>query len=219
VAPAPVPYRPPVTPLAPDRYQITFTAGAETRANLEFAQDLLRPALANGDVAAIMDRALKALIVDLVKNKFAIGRKPRKSRGPAPDSRAIPAGVKRIVYIRDRGRCAFLGTNGVRCGERAFVEFHHHGRPWAVGGESTPENVQLRCRSHNQQEADRFFGPREPDVVCEARAPYGRPVVNKTGPGTGWVSETTGKERDGGQAFKCSRHGPARPVGRIGSIL
>ncbi len=34
--------RPPVLPLAPDRYQVTFTASAETRETLELAQDLLR---------------------------------------------------------------------------------------------------------------------------------------------------------------------------------
>jgi hypothetical protein len=63
VLPAPVPSspfrpRPLVTPLAPERYQITFTVGAETREKLLLARDLLRHTIPNGDPAAIVDRAL-----------------------------------------------------------------------------------------------------------------------------------------------------------------
>ena len=46
---------------------------------------------------------------------------------------------------------------GHRCGERAFVEFHHV-RPYGVGGEASVENIELRCRAHNQYEADLFYG-------------------------------------------------------------
>jgi len=56
------------------------------------------------------------------------------------------------------GRCAFVGTDGHRCGERAFLEFHHV-QPHAVGGEPTVENVQLRCRRHNAHEARAYFEP------------------------------------------------------------
>jgi hypothetical protein len=43
--------RPVVTPLALDRYQITFTASAETREKLQLAQDLLRHTIPSGDMA------------------------------------------------------------------------------------------------------------------------------------------------------------------------
>jgi len=36
------------------------------------------------------------------------------------------------------------------------AEFHHL-VPFAVGGATTIENLQLRCRSHNAHEADVFF--------------------------------------------------------------
>jgi 5-methylcytosine-specific restriction endonuclease McrA len=74
----------------------------------------------------------------------------------AAGSRHVPAEVKRAVWLRDLGRCAFVGTDGRRCNERGFVEFHHV-RPYAAGGEATVENIQLRCRRHNGYEARVFF--------------------------------------------------------------
>ncbi|PYQ54394.1 MAG: hypothetical protein DMF78_06080 [Acidobacteria bacterium] len=83
---------------------------------------------------------------------------PRSSRGQAAGSRNIPAAVRRAVWSRDGGRCAFVSLCGRRCGERRFVEFHHviaH----SAGGRPTVENIQLRCRAHNGHEVDLFFGP------------------------------------------------------------
>jgi 5-methylcytosine-specific restriction endonuclease McrA len=37
------------------------------------------------------------------------------------------------------------------------LEFHHV-VPFADGGKATVENIELRCRSHNQYEAERWFG-------------------------------------------------------------
>jgi 5-methylcytosine-specific restriction endonuclease McrA len=65
--------------------------------------------------------------------------------------------VKRDVWARDAGQCAFVGTNG-RCAERGFLEFHH-AVPFAAGGSATTDNIQLRCRAHNSYEAELFFGP------------------------------------------------------------
>ena len=70
--------------------------------------------------------------------------------------RRIPAAVRRAVWHRDEGRCAFVGRTG-RCSETAFLEFHYVA-PYAAGGAATADNVQLRCRAHNQYEARRFFG-------------------------------------------------------------
>ena len=45
---------------------------------------------------------------------------------------------------------------GRRCSATSFLEFHHV-RPYAVGGEATAENIELRCRTHNAYEADLFY--------------------------------------------------------------
>ena len=59
------------------------------------------------------------------------------------------------MWRRDDGRCAFVGRSG-RCRETGFLEFHHV-EPYAAGGSMTVENIQLRCRAHNQYEARLFF--------------------------------------------------------------
>jgi len=160
ISPAPV-RRAAVTPLASDRYEIRFTASAGTCEKLRLAQDLLRHTVPTGDTAEVIDRALTALLEDLARKKFAATGRPRASRGTAAGSRHVPAKVKRAVWLRDGGRCAFAGTTGRRCTARGFLEFHHV-RPFAVGGEATVENIQLRCRAHNAYEADLYYGPNRP---------------------------------------------------------
>jgi hypothetical protein len=155
------PRRPVVSPLASDRYQIRFTASAQTCEKLRLAQDLLRHAVPDGDTAAIFDRALTVLLEDLAKKKLAATDRPGASRGQSDSSRHVPGSVKRAVWLRDGGRCAFLGRGGRRCLERGFLEFHHV-KPFAAGGPPTVENIQLRCRAHNAYEAELYFGPREP---------------------------------------------------------
>jgi len=145
-------------PLAPDRYEIRFTAGAGTCAKLRQARDLLRHAVPGGETAEIVDRALSLLVEHLMKARFAAVRRPRSGRAPAPDARPVGASVKRQVYERDGGRCAFVGSRGRRCDARTLLEYHHV-RPWAAAGPGTVENVQLRCRAHNQHEARAYFGP------------------------------------------------------------
>jgi len=146
-----------VTPLAPDRYKVQVTIGGDTLEKLRLAKDLLRHALPSGDEAAILDRALTALLADLAQKKFAATERPRPSGGALPGSRHVPAEVKRTVWLRDLGRCAFVGATGHRCMERGFLEFHHIA-PYALGGEATAANIQLRCRSHNAYEARLYFG-------------------------------------------------------------
>ena len=146
-----------VTPLAPERYKLQVTLARETHEKLRRAQALARHTLPDGDVGSILDRALTLLIDDLERRRFARVASPR----PSPDEstasgRHIPAAVRRAVWQRDEGRCAFVGRAG-RCRETAFLEFHHVA-PYATGGAATADNIQLRCRAHNQYEARLFFG-------------------------------------------------------------
>jgi hypothetical protein len=173
----PAPSPPPVKPLSPDRYRVTFTANAETCEMLERAKELLWHAVPSGDTAEIMRRALQALLDDLARKKCAATKRPRLGGRPAEEgSRHIPAEVKRAVWIRDGGRCVFVGSTGVRCEERSGVEFHHL-EAHAKGGPPTVENIQLRCWAHNAYEADLEFGQRRPGgewAVSESRGRYGQ---------------------------------------------
>src|SRR5207237_1288706 len=134
-------------PLAPERYRVQITISRETHDKLRRAQDLLRHAIPDGDPAAVFDRALTALLTQLEKSKYAATTRPHTSQQRRKRSRHIPAALRRAVWERDRGRCAFVGTHG-RCEERGFLEFHHV-IPYAAGGEAVVENIQLRCRAHN----------------------------------------------------------------------
>lgn len=164
MAPVQRPLRTPpaaVVSLAPDRYRVQFTASAETCDKLRLAQDLLRHQIPDGDPAKIFDRALTVLLDNLARQKLAATGRPRGGRGTAPGSRHVPADVKRAVWTRDLGQCAFVASNGRRCAARGFLEFHHV-TPHAAGGVPTVANIQLRCRAHNDYEAELYFGPREP---------------------------------------------------------
>jgi hypothetical protein len=159
---SPRPAQPPrpavVAPLAPDRYEFRFTASAATREKFRYAQDLLRHALPTGDPAAIFDRALTDLIANLERRRFAATEKPRPSPTTGDSDRLVSAEVRRTVWRRDGGRCAFVAADGRRCEARSLLEFHHL-RPHAASGPATVENISLRCAAHNRHEADVYFGP------------------------------------------------------------
>ena len=149
----------PVAPLAPERYRMQLTVSRETHDKFRRAQALLRHAIPSGDAAEIFDRAITLLLQDLERTRFADTAKPRMPSRPHAEnkrSRHIPAAVRREVWRRDEGRCAFVGRQG-RCRETAFLEFHHV-EPYAGGGEATVANIQLRCHAHNSYEAKLFFG-------------------------------------------------------------
>jgi hypothetical protein len=158
-----VPAAPPapavVAPLSPDRYKLQLTIGGNTLEKLRLAKDMLSHAVHGGDDEIVLDQALGALLVDLAKRKFAQTDQPRPSRATRPGSRHVPAAVKRAVWVRDLGRCAFVGTGGHRCDERRFVEFHHVD-PYALGGEASVDQIQLLCRRHNDYEGRLYFGRR-----------------------------------------------------------
>jgi hypothetical protein len=153
VPPAP---RPRVTPLAPERYAIQVTVSKATHDKLRQAQALLSHAVPSGDVAEVLDRALDVLISQLEKRKFGATDRPRHARA-SRDPRHISAHVRRAVRARDGDQCTYVDNHGKRCKERKFLEFDHD-ETVARGGEATISNIRLRCRAHNQYEAERTFG-------------------------------------------------------------
>lgn len=112
--------------------------------------------------------ALSALIDQLEKQKYAATSRPRELRAGAPGALHIPAAVRREVWSRDGGSCAFVGARG-RCTERGFLEFHHL-VPFAAGGGPDASNIELRCRAHNLYEAKLFFGA---EMVRESHGLWG----------------------------------------------
>ena len=145
---------PVVKPIAAQRFSLQVTLDGETHAKLRRAQDLLSHA--TRDIAEVIHRALVVLIEELEKRKFGKTDHPRGQR-PSARARNIPAHVKRAVYQRDAGRCAFVALDGTRCKETQGLEFDHI-VPIARGGRATAENTRLLCRPHNQHMAEEIFG-------------------------------------------------------------
>ena len=98
--------------------------------------------------------------------KFADTRKPRRSPARDPRARDASAAVKRAVWVRDLGRCGYIGPSGHRCNERRFVEFRLD--PHALGGEASLDKIELRCRRHNDYEGRLYFGKRRRDETRAA---------------------------------------------------
>ena len=153
--PPPTPPRA-IVPLSAAHYRLQVTLTHETHDKLRRAQDLLRHAVPSGDIGVVLDRALTLLVAELERRRCAATSAPRRSSRSSAGGRHIPSVVRRTVWKRDAGRCAFVGTSG-RCTETAWLEFHHV-HPYADGGRPSVENIQLRCRAHNQYEAELWFG-------------------------------------------------------------
>jgi 5-methylcytosine-specific restriction endonuclease McrA len=79
---------------------------------------------------------------------------------PVKSRSSIPTGIRRAVWARDGGRCAFSGPDGTRCLSRRALEIDHR-KPRAQGGRDTIENLRLLCRPHNDAERRRLLGEGE----------------------------------------------------------
>jgi hypothetical protein len=63
---------------------VHFTADGEFRQLLERVRGLAGHRLPNGDLMTLLKRGLEAYERELTKERFAVGRKPRRSRGVVP---------------------------------------------------------------------------------------------------------------------------------------
>jgi hypothetical protein len=172
-------------PLGTGRYAIRFVVEDQVYGQLEELRALMRHSIPDGDLGNILTQAIGVLLDRVRKQKFGIGiksanthtnttnksaaaaaagspgvgpRRPDKRMRSESPSRHIPVSIRRAVWARDGGRCRFLSRSGKFCGARDCLEFHH-GVPWARRREHSIENIELRCRAHNQYEAIADFGP------------------------------------------------------------
>jgi len=108
------------------------------------------------------------------------GEEPCPAEAPTEvASRHIPDAIKRAVYERDGGRCAFMDDQGRRCTATGAVEFDHidgFARTWT----HSVEGIRLLCRAHNQHAADQMYGR---EFMEQARAGNEAP---STPPGESW---------------------------------
>ena len=145
-----------MTPLDNDRVALQVTVSRATQQKLQRAKELLGFEVAGNDTAAVLERALDALIATLEKKRFGRHTNHRASQMQS-DPRHIPSAVREEVAARDGEQCTFVSDDGHRCESRHALEFDHV-VPLAKGGVTRAYNLRLLCPAHNQYEADRILG-------------------------------------------------------------
>lgn len=110
----------------------------ETIAKIEKLKALLAN---NLNLEEVIDFAVEEAIKTVEKTKFK-QTIPRKSPSPAVVGRVVPASIKREIYVRDK-KC-------VNCGSTHRLNYDHR-IPYALGGETSKENIRLLCFNCNQR--------------------------------------------------------------------
>src|SRR5437879_2640363 len=86
--------------------------------------------------------------LSLERRRYGSPKRASQSASSPANAKYIPAAVRREVYEREGGSCAYVGEGDRRCCSTLRLEYQHI-VPVARGGESTPKNLTLFCRAHN----------------------------------------------------------------------
>ncbi|MEK7790755.1 MAG: HNH endonuclease signature motif containing protein, partial [Deltaproteobacteria bacterium] len=154
------------------RVKIEFCADEGLAGKIERAKEILRHKFPEGKFEDIFNQALEDMLekrdpmrkVERLEkrkseNGLRCGSEPEKSEKFL--SRYIPQEIKRKVWERDGGQCAYESPNGKRCNEKGFLQLDHV-EPFALGGKSTEENLRILCAQHNRWRAQTTFGSQWP---------------------------------------------------------
>jgi hypothetical protein len=173
----PVPDRPKVRPLDTERARINMTVSRRLLEKLATARDALSHSHPGASEETILEVGLDLIIARYLKRR-GIGAKPRKparapkapaaavetASGVAPPpppptrrSRYVRAEVRRAVWERDGGRCAYPLENGGVCGSTYQLELDHI-KGFALGAGNTAEELRLACRPHQDVHARALYG-------------------------------------------------------------
>jgi hypothetical protein len=162
-----------VEPLTADHRRLHVTVSRRLLKKLDAARDGLSHAIPGATTEQVIEAALDLLLEKQARARGLVKR-PRTSiqapplelplQEPPPPRRdgpreTIPAAVRRAVWERDGGRCAWPLDAGGCCGSTHRLELDHV-VPWSLGGESSVANLRVACSHHNRLAARRAFGER-----------------------------------------------------------
>ena len=156
------------------RVKIELSASESLAKKIQRAKELLRHKYPEGKLEDILNEALELLLnkkdpqrkiqkKELAKEEVSQkeSQTSLKMSSSLSDTgiktRYVPEKIKQDIYKRDEGKCSYISPNGKPCGERNFLELDHV-QPWALGGKSSEDNLQLLCRTHNQWRSEKTFG-------------------------------------------------------------
>ena len=171
------------------QWSLRVTVDRALRDDLETLAALLSHKVRKSDLAAVLHEAIRCGLEKHGKRKGAVkpARKAAPRATPPKNPATITAEVRRQVWERDQGRCAWTSPDGKRCNSRWQVEVDHVDAA-ARGGKATLDRLRLLCRLHNHLHAEEVYGrehmrkyrkgesttssdsPRSPPMVREAVA-------------------------------------------------
>jgi hypothetical protein len=123
--------------------QVQFVANEEQMALFEKARGLLAHSSPNMSWAELFQKVTEIALQKIDPQRSV--SPPRKLQDPR--KRNANVGLRRELWKRDNGKCQ-------KCGSQHALEIDHV-IPWALGGETSEENLRLLCRSCNQRRAMR----------------------------------------------------------------
>jgi 5-methylcytosine-specific restriction endonuclease McrA len=155
----PVPIRPAkLEPISETQHVLRVTVPQAFVDDLEAVRDALSHIVPDRKLEKVLHECIRRTLDQHARRRTGsektTGKTDRKAK---PRGRYLPVEVRRQVWQRDEGRCAFVSADGRRCGATYKLEFLHI-HPFAKGGAATVENIAVRCAMHNGFHAAMDFG-------------------------------------------------------------
>jgi 5-methylcytosine-specific restriction endonuclease McrA len=165
-------------PAVQSRVEFSFQGSIALRNAIERVKDILSNKFPFGE----MDHVLLEVVEYYIERHDPQASLALGLRGPVRGRSSIPAAIRRAVWARDGGRCAFVGPAGIRCQSRRMLELDHR-KPRSVGGPDTVENLRLLCRPHNDAERRRILGEGKLSTNLARAKSVDKSIDNRGDPG------------------------------------
>jgi len=134
----------------PLRYSVTLDLSEEEYQLLEEVKQLSNSATRTQAIVSALTAFRKARSPAEREKRREERRITATVNVPARNrSRHIPDAVRDAVFVRDQGRCTYVGPDGHQCGEIRGVQLDHI-HPFSCGGTHTVDNLRVRCGPHNR---------------------------------------------------------------------
>lgn len=163
------------------RGSFSFHGSLALRDAIERIQELLSHSCPSG----ALEEVLLVVALDYLERHDPQKGLPGRL-APVKSGASISAPIRRAVWGRDGARCAYIGSTGVRCLSRRFLELDHI-KPRAMGGDDSIANLRLLCRAHNDSERRRILGEGPAATAASAPPNPGAPSAGKPEI-PGWLS-------------------------------
>ena len=148
-----------VRPVSADVYMLKTPLMKEAVDDFLEARDLNGRCGPEESWPELLAAAARALVTARRKQKWGETDQPRKGKSPEDcvlDK--LPAKIRREVWLRDEGRCAYVSEDGRRCTCKSGLQFDHINPKSIHGAPTSADEVRLLCWRHNQFMADKELG-------------------------------------------------------------